>query len=394
MRQINKNYAALVYALRNGYRGAVLEGGSRSGKTWSALLFEMWLTSQYENLVINNIRETYNSFKTTIFDDYHALLTVAGIYSPFINKDVTTFRLFGNKINFVGADKVSKFHGMGSDFFYMNEVLEGIGKAFFDHMEQRCKRFWWMDYNPSASDHWVFDLEKRPDVLFVRSTILDNPHVSEAEKKKILSYEPTPDNISLGTADDYMWKVYGLGLRASPEGLVYNNVKYVSEFPNDCEEIAYGIDFGQTNQTAIIRAGVKLKESVNGIFKHDLFLQKLFYLPTPDVNDVISAVKALGIEKHVWCDNNQPGWIADMRQSGIVALPTKKFDGSREYWITTLKRFNIHIVRDLDFKKEQENFKYRVIDGIQLSETVKKFDHLWSASGYAVVGDFRQYFSE
>jgi len=37
----------------------------------------------------------------------------------------------------------------------------------------------------------------------------------------------------------------------------------------------------------------------------------------------------------------------------------------------------------------QENFSYRVVDGKTLSETEKKYDHLWSATGYVVVGDFR-----
>jgi len=43
-----------------------------------------------------------------------------------------------------------------------------------------------------------------------------------------------------------------------------------------------------------------------------------------------------------------------------------------------------------DLRKEQENFCYRVVDGKQLSETIKKYDHLLSATGYSVVGDFRE----
>ena len=45
-------------------------------------------------------------------------------------------------------------------------------------------------------------------------------------------------------------------------------------------------------------------------------------------------------------------------------------------------------MKDPDVRKEQENFCYRVVDGKQLSETIKDYDHFFSACGYATVGDF------
>ena len=65
--QKNKNFTALTYAFLKGYRGCVLEGGSRSGKTWSGIDFKVMLASRYEtNAVINVVKQTYNSFKTTL----------------------------------------------------------------------------------------------------------------------------------------------------------------------------------------------------------------------------------------------------------------------------------------------------------------------------------------
>jgi hypothetical protein len=94
----------------------------------------------------------------------------------------------------------------------------------------------------------------------------------------------------------------------------------------------------------------------------------------------------------VWCDSNmgiENGWISDLRNKDISAFGTAKFPGSREYWISTMKRYNIHLITDIDLRKEQENFSYRVIDGITVSETIKKFDDILSSAGYATVGDFR-----
>jgi len=54
-----------------------------------------------------------------------------------------------------------------------------------------------------------------------------------------------------------------------------------------------------------------------------------------------------------------------------------------------MKRFNIHIVRSKNFKKEQENYMYRVIHGIKVNEPIDKYNHLWDASGYACQHELR-----
>lgn len=376
---INKNFRALVNAYNSGYRGVVLEGSSRSGKTWAGIDFQLYLTSHStDRLVINNVRETYNSFKTTLFDDYDKRLNQINLKSPFQNKDVTTFNLLGSKVNFMGADKVSKFHGMGSDFFFINEVLNGIEKGFFDQLEQRCRKFWWMDYNPSASDHWVFDLEKRPDVLFVKSTFLDNPFVSKHEKAKILSYDPgNPENVANGTADDYMWKVYGLGLRASPEGLIYPNVKWIDELPEDYESEFYGVDWGYTiDPTAIVRIRISGR---------NLYAKLLTYTPIESDDECLDVIRKIDAKGTFWADSENLTRIAHIRRAGINIFPakTKKI----KFGIGKVKNFNIHLVRDPAAKKEAENYKWRMIDGIQLNEPVDKYNHMWDGIRYGAVSN-------
>lgn len=385
----NPNLVFLNQSLKRGKRGAVLEGSSRSGKTWSGIDFLILLDHIYPRSVINIIRETYNSFKTTLYHDFNQRLPMWQIPSPFEGKkEVSMFWLPNNsRVTLMGADDPAKFHGAISDFTFFNEAID-IDEDIFKQAQQRCNRFWWMDYNPKTSDHWIYNkVCSRPDVGFFRTTFEDNPHLSPAIVSDILAYDPSnPDNVRNGTADDYYWKVYGQGKRTAQEGLVFKDITWIDELP-PTDLVSYGIDFGQTNQTAIVENRLIIKDG-----KHFyLFSKNLFYLPTETSREVIDAIKSLGITSHVWCDNNKPGWISDMRAAGIQALATKKFPGSREYWISTIKRCKLHIVRDQHFKKEADNFAYRVVDGLQLSETIKKFDHLWSACGYSVVGDFRQF---
>jgi phage terminase large subunit len=376
---INKNFRALVNAYKSGFRGVVLEGSSRSGKTWAGIDFELYLTShEEERQVINNVRETYNSFKTSLFDDFDKRLNQIEVKSPFQNKDVTSFNLLGNKVNFIGADKVSKFHGMGSDFFFINESLNGIEKEFFNQLEQRCRKFWWMDYNPSASDHWVFDLEKRPDVLFVKTTFLDNPFISKHEKAKILSYDPSnPINVINGTADDYMWKVYGLGERASPEGLVYPSVTWIDALPEDYESEFYGTDWGYTiDPTAIVRIRLSGR---------NLYAKLLTYTPIESDDDCIELIQKIDPLGIYHADSENLVRIATIRRADINIVPA--MNKKIKFGISQVKNFKIHIVRDPDAKKEVNNYKWRSINGIQLNEPVDKYNHMWDAIRYGIVNN-------
>ena len=75
---INKNFKHLVLSNQNNLRGAVLEGGSRSGKSFAGVHFIIYLCSISEKkLVINIIRETYQSFKTTLWDDFAKILSAS-----------------------------------------------------------------------------------------------------------------------------------------------------------------------------------------------------------------------------------------------------------------------------------------------------------------------------
>jgi len=324
--------------------------------------------------VIYLIKETYNSFKTTLYNDFNVRLPQHGIPSPIAGlKEVQSFDLFGNRIYFIGADQPSKFHGAGCDYFWINEALD-VQQAIFDQLEMRCRQFWWMDYNPKTSDHWVYNLEKRADVSFCHTTILDNPHVSKWEKKKIQGYEPTQENIEAGTADDYMWQVYGLGLRASPQGLIFPNVNWIEQFPDDVDRVWYGLDFGYTvDPTALV------KIAVNG---NNLYLEEKLYTPIDNAALLTDVLHPIVMDSLIWADSADPLMTKDLQRAGLKCYPVKKFSGSIQHGIDVMKRYRLNIVRSVNFKREADNYKWREINGIPLNEPVDQFNHLWDASRY------------
>jgi phage terminase large subunit len=383
-RLVNPNLKFLCQEYNRGQRGVILEGSSRSGKTWSAIDFIVWLASKKETgATVNIIKETYKSFKTTLYDDFNRRLPMYGIASPFRDRqEVATFKLFGNKINLLGADSESVAHGVSCDYFYINEALD-VSKGIFDQSEMRCRKFWFMDYNPKFTDHWIFDnVQPRHDVSFLKTTFRDNPFVSQAERTKIESYEPNEKNIQQGTADEYMWNVYGLGLRSAPEGLIFQHVTYIDKFPTDVDPVYYGIDFGFTQSpTAIVKLATK---GVN------LFAECLHYGPTPSgSNEIVPLLKNLVGKKPIWADSAEPGIISDCSQAGLKVFAAAKYPGSIKHGLTTLKKYKLHFVDHPAIRKEQSNYKYREIHGIKLDEPIDDFNHFFDALRYAAISNLK-----
>ena len=399
----------------------VNEGSTRSSKTFDAIHLITYLcrSEKTRKLDIFLFRDSLVNCKEFLLKDFKDCLKSMQIWNDSNLRGANQkpdYNLYGHLIKFRGLDdnSLQTKEATGSDIIFFNEALSGCEKEPVYGWMMRCRSLVLIDYNPKYTAHWVFDMEKRDDTVFIKSTYKNNKHLEASVIKEIESYNPdVPYIVETGTADAFRWKVYGLGERANREGLVFPNGTWIDSFPTDIDEISYGCDFGQANPTAIVKTGVRRRE-----FKHDLYIQKLFYAPTETSDIVAEVMHAIAkqqiaetikdktfkterktfeenietIVSKVHCDSNmgiETGWISDLRNKGISAFGTAKYPGSRNYWISTINRYNIHIVKDIDFRKEQENFCYRVIDGVTVSETIKKYDHLWSASGYSVVGDFR-----
>lgn len=430
-RIINPNLTHLHKSFKEDKTGALLEGSSRSAKTWSSIDYIVYICSKLsEDWTINIIKETYNSFKTTLYDDFNRRLPMYGIQSPFADRqEVKQFKLFGNKINLLGAENESVFSGNSCDIAYFNEMLD-ISQSVFDDTEQRCRKFWWGDYNPKFTEHWVYDkVGNRSDVAFLKTTFKDNPYLSRNERRKILSYQSisqsiifekakidkkltgdtanaqalmyckkydvnkNPDKYNVddleelircvrnefeGTADDYRWNVFGLGLRTAPEGLIFQHVTWINEFPTKCERVFYGSDLGYTNSpSTIVKCGVE---------GNNLYLEKKFYAPTPSANEYVPAVREhVGNSLLVVDSADALGFIIECRKAKLKVMPVTKFNGSIKFGIALLKKYKIHLVDCPEWRKEQGQYIFRKVNGISLDEPIDDYNHLWDAARYAAL---------
>jgi phage terminase large subunit len=93
----------------------------------------------------------------------------------------------------------------------------------------------------------------------------------------------------------------------------------------------------------------------------------------------------------IHADSAAPLMIGDLRRAKFQIFACPKPHGSIVYGIDLLYRFNIHIVNNVNAKKEQENYMWRTIQGIKVNEPVDAYNHFWDAVRYAAFMELRQY---
>ena len=427
---LKSNYDELRYdgeKITSGCKGVIMEGGARSRKTYSFIDFLVYICLYcVDNKTIIIVRDTYNSFHTTLFTDMEVSLDEFGLHNPFkTSTQVSQMKIRNNRIHFKGADNVNNAHGAPSYLLYFNEMLT-IPRKIFDNYVMRCSHMWVGDFNPSVTEHYVFDnVIPRQDVLHVRTTFLDNPQCPPGVISEIKGYEPFlpgsykiindqicynndrtkpgewvpisetnvppehPSNVINGTASLFNWKVYGLGLRGAMQGVIFENIAYIPTFPEHLDFI-YANDFGFTNDP---NATVKYSETTT-----DIYIELMLYqcVETPDSLDDILGEMGLNLDrskpfpmdssdKFTAENKGTVEMVKGMKKKGWYAYKIRKTK-SIMYWLLSMKnkKVNIIINQNVGFaKKEAENYTFKEIQGILINVPIDKHNHMWDAARYA-----------
>lgn len=242
----------------------ILEGGSRSGKSFAVCCFVCDYIVKNKGKRIAIYRDTFNNCKRTIYRTLEKVWGLYGLGGGYFNKNATDIHYNGNIISFEGSLDPSKSLGREDDLIYFNELIE-IPKHSFDQIEQRIAEngLCICDYNPSTPESYVFELEKNKQTKSINTTMIHNPGLSSGSRAKILGYEPTEENKANGTADLNKWNIYGLGIRGVGEDLIYPNWGYFDEKdkPTNYDYKVYGLDLGNVNDPmALVEVIVKGNE--------------------------------------------------------------------------------------------------------------------------------------
>lgn len=367
------------------YKYIINSGSSRSSKTFSILQIFWILAWTKERTKLSVFRNTKKDCKDTILQDMLKYYPTLDNYKDIVfNKTESVFKFpNGSTINIEGTDDDLKVHGYHSDYLWFNEFYK-MPKETFDQLDMRCSCAVFMDYNP-VGKLWSDDLAKQDNAIVIHSTFRDNPFVPLEQKKKILSYEPTPYNIEQATANNYMWQVYGLGLKAEKPNRIFKGWKIIEDdaFENLPYPYYFGLDFGISAPTAL----VKMKTDGDGTY----FLKELLYKPLNQMNGTLSdELESLGIQKHIEiiCDSGNElnqGEGQKLRNSGYNIIFAQKGQGSVVSAIETIQKSTIYYTKSsYNLEENYENYSWKIYQGIQLDIPEETREDLIDAAKYVI----------
>lgn len=377
-------------AVDKGFTILLNEGGSRSSKTWSILQMLLLRAMEGRCETYTIVRQKLTWVKATVLKDFEALVNLYGLQvSPTIksSRQEQVYKVNGTEFGFFGGDEPAKLHGRTQDVFWVNEVME-VPQAVFDQLEMRTKKFGILDYNPYDDEHWVFGLQRRPDVITIRSTMLDNKeNLSPMIINKIMGYKPTPENYARGTADSYMWDVYGLGKKAKLKGAIFNNWDIVDSIPEGAKDLGLGMDFGYSNDPTTLTEIY--------IYNNELYLNELIYdmgllniSPYPEQDTISKRMKILEIgTREITGDSSEPKSIQELYNDGWNINGADKGADSINYGVDLMKGYKIHITRkSVNLEREFRKYKWSEDkNGKSRNVPVDAFNHAIDGIRYRVM---------
>jgi phage terminase large subunit len=373
---------------------AVLEGSSRSSKTYSILQYLILQALQRPGLVVRSFRDDQTTCRKTVAADFQKIVLDQFPWLWLQGSWNKTDALFtypnGSVHSFEGCDP-AKLHGMAQDIAHLNEVME-IGYESWAQIAARTRGLKILDYNPSATRHWVFDtvLTRTGEVFYHHSTFRDNPFLTSVQVAEILAWEPTPENIARGTANRWQWDVYGLGKRGRREGTIITNWEITDAFPERwvCSRWGFGLDFGfSADPSALIECA---------IFQDALYLSEWVYetglvsnisQSNPSLPSLELRFRETELDKNakVYADSARPDLIAGLSASGYNVIPTVKNKDSILDGLQRLQGIKIFVHRaSQNIQRELENYTWRKerSTGKQLDEPIDEWNHALDAVRY------------
>jgi phage terminase large subunit len=252
-----------------------------------------------------------------------------------------------------------------------------LNKEEFDQLVMRTNEKIIMAQNPSDALHFSLTYQNHPECTYIHSTYKDNPFLSRGIINQIESYKNT---------DEDMWNVYGLGLPAKNNELVYTHAQFYNDeelYVKDADgkdipiynEIIYGLDFGFNHPTAL----VKVYMCDEAIYCEEIIHES--YLTT---SDLIQKMKSLNIptDKKIYCDSAEPKTIEEIKRAGFDAVLSLK---EVKEGIDCIKSFKFYINNNsTKLISELRKYKWKMKNGQKTDEPIRLFDDGLCAIRYAV----------
>jgi phage terminase large subunit len=355
-------------AYQQGFPIICNEGGSRSSKSYSIIQLLCGVAKREKGKRISIVSHSLPHIKRGAYRDFKLIMQEIGWWREEewrATDFVYTFKN-GSYIELFGLEDEGKARGPGRDILFVNEA-NLISKPLFDQLAMRTTGQIFLDWNPADFNSWVYELADEPKNKRIHSTYKDNIHnLSKVQIDYIEHYKTLPD--------DFMWKVYGLGLRGAAKELIYTTWKYYTENPIG-GDVFYGLDFGYTNPAAMVK--VTHYEGAN-------YVEEVLYQSGLTNPPLISLINQMNIgSASIYADCAEPKTIEELYKAGLNVLESDKDVWAGIVGVKSFPLFIKHGSTNLIHELQGYKWKKDKNDNV-LEEPVKSNDHACDAMRYAI----------
>jgi len=353
-----------------------VQGGTSASKTFGIIAILINYASLNPSKDISIVSESVPHLKRGAIKDFKKIMKDTGRWNDSGWHSTDSKYSFSNNstVEFFSADSDSKLRGARRDVLYMNEC-NNMSFFSFTELSSRTKDFCYLDWNPTNTFWFHEELQGDNDVDFLIINYLDNEACPDSAKRLI---EKAKEKAKTSKFWDNWYNVYGLGLIGSLEGVIFNNWVQIDTIPQGTEFIAYGMDFGFTNDPTTL---IYLGKYDNKLVVHELLYQKGL-----TNSEIVQKIKPLiDTSKYITADSSEPKSIEEIKRHGIYIKGALKGADSINYGIDTLQSFEMMVTSSsTNLIKELRNYTWDTDkQGAKLNKPIDSYNHCIDGLRYA-----------
>jgi phage terminase large subunit len=361
-------------AYEKGFRFITNQGGSRSSKTYSIIQLLIFLCLTNPKLQVSVVRKSFPSLRGSVLRDFIEIMDFLGLYKLSNHNKTEQRYTFDNKstLEFFSIDNAQKVRGRKRDICYCNEANE-LDFDDFQQLSLRTNKCLFIDFNPSDSEHWLYDLLKDNRSTLIKSTYKDNIY---------LDTEIVTEIENLINVDENYYKIYALGERPTATTRIYTHFRqYIDEV--DYNDWCYGLDFGYNHPSALVKVGFN---------DNKCYCKEILYENKLTISELVDKVKNLVTDrKTIYCDSARPDVIEELRR---VNLMVQTSDKAVKEGINEVKSKEIYInVESENLWKEYKLYSWKSKGDLIYDEPIKLNDDGLDALRYAIFSHKKRKFN-
>lgn len=375
-------------------RYRVVKGSRGSKKSKTAALNRIYRILKYPECNYLCVRRYSNTLRDSMFADCKWAidqLHLTDYFTQTVSPLEITYNPTGQKILFRGLDEGTK----------VTSIAVPKGVLNFVDIEEA--------YEINEKDFEKLEMSVRgtvPDGYFKQITLLFNPWSANSWLKKRFFDKPDEDTFAITTTwqcnewlDDSdrniflrmkennprRYKIEGEGEWGISEGQIYTNYRVEAFDVNKIRQIegiksAFNLDFGFTDPNAFLCELID-----NTAMKIYVFDE---WYKTGVTNKIIAqAIRDMGYGgQRVVCDSAEPKSIAELRDEGINAEPSRKGSDSVNHGIQLIQNYEIIIhPKCKEFHHEIDNYCWKLDKNGKPTDTPEhEFSHGMDSMRYGI----------